>query len=216
MWLPDSANIQVASDPAAASISLSGVSNTYFENLGIVGGAGDGFTLTNCNNITIAGCDISNISGSGITITDGSNCTVLSNDIHFIGGAGVKIASANYLSDQLNVTLCNHRVVNNHIYTVSVEKQVYFPPVDISTAIGAYVGYNLMNDVPQICVYWGGNSNIVEYNEAANVGNKYGGASAFYRTGNFADRGNKIRYILITFRFATNTFFPSTHRLIES
>ena len=194
MWVPESAEIEVASDPLQPAFSIVEVNNTSFQNIAIIGGAGDGFTLTNCNNILIAGCDIANCSGNAITITGGSNCTVLSNDIHSTGGAGVKIASSNFLADQKNVLLSNHRVINNHIYSIATEKQVYYPPVDISSAIGTYIAHNLMHDVPQICVYFGGNSNVIEYNEGYDVGNKYGGASAIYRTGNFADRGNKVRY----------------------
>jgi hypothetical protein len=194
IWPPDSANIQVASDPTQPAINATNCAETYFKNITIMGGAGDGFTLTNCSGIGIMGCDISNCSGNGITITGGKNCSVLSNDIHYIGGSGVKIASASYASDQKNVVLCNHKVVNNHLYTIGQEKLVYYPPVDISTAIGSYVGYNLMNDAPQICVYFGGNSNVIEFNEMCNVGNKFGGASEIYRTGNFADRGNIVRY----------------------
>ncbi len=194
MWLPDSANIQVASDPAQSAVSMVGVNNTSFIGINIIGGAGDGFTLNNCNLVRIAACEITNCSGNAVTITGGKSCTVQSCTIHSLGGAGIKIASANYASDQKNVVLCNHRVINNHIYTVGIEKQVYYPSIDISAAIGAYVGNNLLNDAPQICIYFGGNSNLIEYNEAYNVANKYGGASAIYRTGNFADRGNKVRY----------------------
>lgn len=194
MWPLDSAILQVASDPTKPSINVTNCANTGFKNNTIQGGAGDGITLTSCNNILIAGCEISNCSGNGITITGGKNCSVLSNDIHNIGGTGVKIASASYASDQKNVVLCNHKVVNNHLYTIGTEKLVYYPPVDISTAIGSYVGYNLMNDAPQISIYFGGNSNTIEFNELYNVGNKFGGASEIYRTGNFADRGNIVRY----------------------
>ena len=194
MWLPDSAQLQVASDPTQSAISLSGINNTTFQGIVMDGGAGDGFTLNNCNNITIAGCDIYNCSGNGITITGGKNCTIQSNDIHHMGGNAIKIASANYLSDQKNVVLCNHRVVNNHLYTLATEKQVYYCGVDMSTAIGAYIGYNLMHDIPQIAVYFGGNSNKMEYNEVYDAQTKYGGAAVFYRTGNFADRGNVLQY----------------------
>ena len=194
MWVPDSAVLQVASDPTQAAFSLKGVNYTNFQGIVIDGGAGDGFTLTNCNNSTIAGCDINNCSGNGVTITGGKNCTVLSNDIHDLGGTAVKIASANYLNDQMNVTFCNHRVVNNNLYNLAIEKQVYFGGVDISTAIGAYVGYNLMHDMPHMAIYFGGNSNTMEYNEVYNAQNKYGGAAVFYRTGNFADRGNIMQH----------------------
>ena len=194
MWLPDNALIQVASDPTQSAITLSGVNNTTFQDIVMDGGAGDGFTLNKCDNITIAGCDISYCSGNGITITGGKNCTIQSNDIHHMGGNAIKIASASYLSDQKNVVLCNHRVVNNHLYTLATEKQVYYCGVDISNAIGAYIGYNLMHDIPQIAVYFGGNSNKMEYNEVYNAQTKYGGAAVFYRTGNFADRGNILQY----------------------
>lgn len=194
MWVPDNAKIQVASDATVPAINLSGVGNIAFQGIAIIGGAGDGFALNNCSNVTIAGCEIRNVSGNAVTILGGSNCTVQSNDLHHLGGAGIKVSSANFLADQKNVTLCNHQIVNNHIYSVALEKQVYYPPIDISAAIGAFVGHNLLKDAPQIGIYWGGNSNIIEYNEAADIGNKYGGASAYYRTGNFADRGNKVRY----------------------
>ncbi len=194
MWLPENAKIQVASDATIPAISIADVSNVHFQGIAILGGAGDGFYLKNCTNVLIAGCNISNNAGNAVTILGGSNCTVQSNDLHHQGGAGVKVSAANYLTDQKNVTLCNHQIINNHIYTVAVEKQVYFPSIDVSTAIGTYVGYNLLNDAPQIGIYWGGNSHTIEYNEAYDMGNKYGGASAFYRTGNFADRGNKVRF----------------------
>ncbi len=194
LWPPDTTGLEIAADPNLSAISATGLKNVFFEDFEIVGGAGNGITLTSASNIAMYGLTIQNCGGNAITITGGFNNLVQSCNLFNLGGTGVKISSSNFLNDQKNVTKCNHKVINNHIYNVAVDKQVYYTNVDISTAIGAYIGYNKLHHAPQIGIYFGGNSNIIEFNELYKIQYLYGGAGAIYRTGNFADRGNIVRY----------------------
>lgn len=88
MWVPASGTITCSGDAGAPAVSLTGVNNTKFINVGIHGGSGNGIELYGCSNVLLAGMHISDCARNGITITDGSNCTVQSNDIDSVGAGG--------------------------------------------------------------------------------------------------------------------------------
>lgn len=197
MWPPASGTIAVAGNSKVPAISATNVSNTQFTNITISGGSGNGVELKNCNNVLIAGMHIAYCSGNGVTITDGSNCTVQSNDIDSVGSGGVVVSSSTFDADQLILKSCGHKIINNHIYNFAREAVLYSAAINVNYAIGAYVAYNKVHDCPHVGIQYGGNNNILEYNEMYDVDKKYTDMGAFYSFGitrGWESRGNKVRH----------------------
>ena len=195
MWVPASGTVTCSGNAGMPAISLTGVQNTKFINIGVKGGSGNGVELNSCNSILLAGMHISDCSRNGIVITDGSSCTVQSNDIDSVGAGGVIISTSTFSSDQAAVKTSWHQVINNHIYSFAREAFLYSAAVDVSNAIGTYVAYNKIHDSPHVGVLFGGNNNVLEYNEVYDVVKKYTDMGAFYRYNTsraWTARGNKL------------------------
>jgi hypothetical protein len=197
MWVPSSGNITCGGDSRIPAISATQADNTWFMNMAVHGGSGNGIELHNCNNVLIAGTHIDYCSGNAVTITDGTNCTVQSNDIDSVGAGGVIISSSNFTADQFNVKLSRHKVINNHIYSFAREAFLYSAAVNVQSAVGTYVAYNRIHDCPHVGVLYGGNSNVLEYNDVFDVVKKYADMGAFYKVelGQlWLSRGNKLSH----------------------
>ncbi len=194
MWVPAAGNIGVAYNSSVAGLNLTNVSNVVIENLSFSAGAGDGIKMTNCINCTVAGNDIANCSGYGVFIVGGNNCVVRSNDIHQVGQGGVFLVSSNFTNDQKTLLSSNHKVVNNLIYSYAKEVFLYSAAVDSRNAIGTYVANNKIYDCPHVGVLYGGNNNIMEYNDISDVVKTYSDMGAFYTAENWTERGDTIRY----------------------
>lgn len=197
MWPPALGNLAVAGNAKAPAISATNVSNVQFTGIAVSGGSGNGVELNNCNNVLLAGMHITYCSGNGIYITDGSNCTVQSNDIDSVGAGGVVVTNSNFNADQLTLKSCGHKIINNHIYTFAREAVLYSAAINVNYAIGAYVAYNKVHDCPHVGIQYGGNNNILEYNEMYDVDKNYTDMGAFYSFGitrGWESRGNKVRH----------------------
>lgn len=196
MWVPASGKVTVDGNAGQAAIALRKVNNCSFVGIDVRGGSGDGFSLTQCNNVLIAGSSITYISGYGARVTDGSNNTIQSNDITLVGAGGVIVSSSALSADQSVVRSSGHRVINNHIYNYATMSPVYSAAVDVSTAIGAYVGYNKVHNAPHVGIMHGGNNNVLEYNEVYDVVKKYTDMGAIYKFENYDNgwnaRGSKV------------------------
>ncbi len=197
MWLPENGQLSYASDHLAYPISLTNVNYVNIEGIAIKSGASDGMFLSNCNNVTIAGADISYCSGNAISIIGGSNCEVKSCNLYELGQGGVIVAPAStaaFNADQLLLKPCNHRVVNNHIYNFAKEVAIYSAAINLKTVIGAYAANNKIHGTPHVGILYDGNNNVMEYNELFDIIRTYEDMGAFYRATGPKSRGNKIRY----------------------
>lgn len=196
IWLPASGTITCAGNAKVPAISATNVNYTQFIGIAVSGGSGNGIELHNCNSVVIAGSHIAYCSGNGVTITDGANCVVQSNDIDSVGAGGVVVSTSTFDADQLILKSSWHQIINNHIYSFAREAPLYSAGVNVNYAIGAYVGYNKIHDAPHLGVYYGGNNNIMEYNEVYDVVKNYTDMGAFYSWGvsrGWESRGNKVR-----------------------
>ncbi|MBS1605874.1 MAG: right-handed parallel beta-helix repeat-containing protein, partial [Bacteroidetes bacterium] len=200
MWVPASGNVQMSGDWTMAAITATGVNYTNFVGLAVRGGSGNGINLTGCNNVLIAGADISYVGRNAVAITDGRNCTVQSSDLHNLGAGGVIIKSSDFLLDQAKVNKSNHQVINNHIYTYAQQVPLYSAAVNVYDAVGTYVAYNKVHDCPHVGIMYGGNSNRLEYNEVYDVVKRYSDMGCFYTWSDvnvWNRRGNVINHNLV-------------------
>jgi hypothetical protein len=197
MWVPASGTITYGGNCKVPAISATQADNTWFMNMAVRGGSGNGIELHDCDHVLIAGTHITYCSGNGVTITDGTNCTVQSNDIDSVGAGGVIISSSNFTADQFNVKLSKHKVINNHIYSYAREAFLYSGAVNVQSAVGTYIAYNRIHDCPHVGILYGGNSNVLEYNEVFDVVKKYADMGAFYKVEMgqlWLSRGNKLNH----------------------
>lgn len=195
MWVPATGTLTGAGSSKNPAIAVTGVSNISLIGIAVQGGSGNGIELQGCHNVLIAGTHIHFCSGNGISITDGSNCVVQSNDIDSVGAGGVIIATSTFAADQANLKFSGHRVINNHIYRYAREAFLYSAAIDISYAHGTYVAYNKVHDCVHVGILYGGNNNILEYNEVYDVVKQYTDMGAFYTYGvtrGWGSRGNKL------------------------
>jgi hypothetical protein len=197
IWLPANGQINYASDFTAMPISATNVNYTNFENIAIRSGTGGGISLTGCNYIRIAGMDIAYCYGDAITVNGGVNCTITSNNLHELGKGGVivnPLSSAQFYSDQNNLTPNNHKIINNHIYNFAQQVPVYSAAVNLTSVIGAYVANNKIHGTPHVGILYNGNNNIIDYNEFYDIIRLYNDMGAIYRANGNNSRGNKFRY----------------------
>ncbi len=190
LYPPDTGTLNISSNSTTQSIKLVGVNYTNFEGIKLDGGSSDGVLLSNCNYVTLAGMEMTHVAGYGVFITNGTNCTVRSNDIHDVGQGGVFMINSNFSADQLTLTPCNHKVINNHIYDYAKDVFLYSAAVDTRSVIGCYVAFNKIHGCEHVGVLYGGNNSKFEYNDISDVVRTYTDMGAFYGSENQTERGN--------------------------
>lgn len=210
IWPPATGTLTFAGNSRMPAISVTGVSNTQFINVDVRGGSGNGIELRDCNNVQVDAAHISICSGNGVTITGGSYCTIQSCDIDSVGAGGVIVSSDNFTTDQFNVTLSHHKIINNHIYSYAREAFLYSAAVNTQTAVGVYVAFNKVHDSPQVGILYGGNSNTFEFNDVYDVVKVYSDMGAFYKVDIgelWLSRGNKLNHNYVHDALAANGFY---------
>jgi len=210
IWLPATGTLTFAGNSKSPAISVTGADNTSFINIDVRGGSGNGIEIHDCHNVQVAGGHISLCSGNGVTITGGTYCTVQSCDIDSVGAGGVIVRSDNFTTDQFNVTMSYHKVINNQIYSYAREALLYSAAVNTQEAVGVYVAFNRVHDSPQVGILYGGNSNTFEYNDVFDVVKVYSDMGAFYKVevGQlWLSRGNKLNHNYVHDALAANGFY---------
>jgi len=210
IWPPSTGTLAYSGNSKSPAISVSNANNIQFINIDVRGGSGNGVEIHDCHNVQVDGSHISLCSGNGVTITGGTWCVVQSCDIDSVGAGGVIVKSDNFTTDQFNVTLSHHKVINNHIYSFAREALLYSAAVNTQEAVGVYVAYNRVHDSPQVGMLYGGNSNTFEFNDVFDVVKVYSDMGAFYKVeiGQlWLSRGNKLNHNYAHDALAANGFY---------
>ena len=145
--------------------------------------------LVNCSNCLIADCTIRNAGDLGIEISDGNSNGAEGCTIYEVGGGGIKITGG----ERKTLTPANNFADNNHIHNIARLKRVYNPGISV-TGVGNTISHNLIEHLPHMAVYFGGNDIIIEYNEINDVCYESNDAGAVYAGRDWTMRGNVIRY----------------------
>jgi len=145
--------------------------------------------ILNCSNTLIADCTIRNSGDLGIEISDGNSNGAAGCNIYEVGGGGIKITGG----ERKALTPANNYADNNHIHHIARLKRVYNPGISV-TGVGNTISHNLIEHLPHMAVYFGGNDIIIEYNEINDVCYESNDAGAIYAGRDWTMRGNVIRY----------------------
>lgn len=183
---------------------LENVSGITIENLILKNHLGTGILSTGGHGNLFAGCLFRNILGNALFIAGGENHTVLSNDFTHIGRTCVEISGG----DRAKLQPANHRVENNYFTQFGEIQQSYAPAVKLGAyttgigiedgnAVGITVSHNLVHNAPHAAFIYGGNNNLLEYNEVFDIARLTGDVGAFYARWDWTSRGNTLRHNFI-------------------
>lgn len=149
---------------------------------------GDSLTIKGSRNITIVGCQFSNIAGTGISAS-GEEITIRSCDLFHLGRGGISIAGG----DRKTLTASKNLVTNNHIHDYGIFQRTYAAGISVS-GCGTTVSHNLIHDAPHNAIKYSGNEHLFEKNEVHHVVMETGDSGAFYTGRDWTSQGNVLRH----------------------
>mgnify|MGYP002641046769 CR=1 FL=1 len=170
-------------------IQANDVAHVAFQGITFETTSGIGLTITDCQNVTLAGCTVRNTGLEGVVVAGGNGCVVDSSDLYAVGTNGLIIGGG----DRKTLTPSNHQVINNHIHHVSRRMRTQGHNIKLN-GVGVLMSHNLIEDAPHQAIGIAGNDHIIEFNEINRVGMDSDDCGALYMGRNPSERGTIIRY----------------------
>ncbi len=171
--------------------NLDGTSNMQITNLHMSMTRGEVVKMKNCKNVAVDNCEVSytSIAGKAVNIIDGcSDCGVKNSNFHDING-GVYI----WTGDKETLTKANCYIVNCEFSDFARLKKTYNSAFHLE-GCGNRAAYNKVHGAEHMAAGWGGNYNVIEFNEFYDVCTDTDDAAAIYAGRSLVPRGNVIRY----------------------
>jgi hypothetical protein len=137
----------------------------------------------------ITGCIIRNTGNMGVSVDGGEQNGVTDCDIYETGGTGIWIRGG----ERSTLTPAGNYADNNYIHHVARLYRTYCPGISLN-GVGNRATHNLIAHVPHMAMGFGGNDNLIEYNEIFDAGYESNDAGVIYTGRNWTMRGNIIRY----------------------
>lgn len=168
-------------------ITITDAEYLCFDGISIRGTRGNGMVI-NSNNVTVKNCLVSELSGAGIKI-DGFFNSVLNCELSHIGGTAVDIKGG----DRKALKVGENRVENCLIHDFSEVSITEGQGVRLY-GVGNICAHNEFYNAPQQAIFYGGNDNIIEYNNIHDVALLSTDSSAIYTGRRWDEVGTVIRY----------------------
>lgn len=168
-------------------LRMDSVSNFVWEGFQMCGSRQDAVSGSSLNNVAIRECDVFDVGGCGIALT-GLDVSVEGCELWYLSRAGINVTGG----DRTNLTPSGNKVVDNYVHDYALVQRVYQPGVSVY-GVGNYAGHNLIENAPHMGMGFGGNENILEFNEIGNVCTESNDAGAIYTGRNWTMRGNILR-----------------------
>lgn len=145
--------------------------------------------LTDAEDCVITGCEVGYGSAGGIRIVGGERVTLRDSHVHHLGFYGVYVNGG----DRKTLTKCDHRITGCEI--TNAGRRIMNGGVCINmTGCGVRVDHNYLHDTPYIAVTYGGNEQLIEYNEIAFAMMEAGDGGGLYSGRDWSSQGNIVRY----------------------
>ncbi|WP_303014125.1 right-handed parallel beta-helix repeat-containing protein [uncultured Bacteroides sp.] len=185
-------------------IKIINSNNIKIENISFKNHSGNGIIMKNATNCLIAGCNFKNILGDALIIQGGKSNRIQSNNFDYIGRTCIEVSGGN----RKKLIACKHLIENNYFTRFGEIQRSYAPAVKLGAfttgigikegnAVGVIVRHNLVHNAPHAAFIYGGNNNIMEYNEVFDIARVTGDVGAFYSRWDWTSRGNVLRYNFI-------------------
>ncbi len=185
----------------APVITISGASHLELSGLTLTGGLGDGIRIDGGSSVSVRACTVRAVGAVGIRVNGGSGHQVRGCDIAGSGAEGITLNAG----DRATLTSGAGALVNNHVHHYGA----IAPMVSgiVVAGVGNRVAHNLLHDGPYGGVLYHGNDHVLEHNEIHHIGLDGGDLGAFYSNGDWASRGNRIRFNLVHHAPNANAFY---------
>ena len=158
-----------------------------FDGLSLCGTRGNGIVI-NSSNVTVKNCLISELSGNGITV-DGYRNLITDCEFAHIGATAAEIKGGN----RETLTAGENRIENCLIHDFSEVSITEGQGVNLG-GVGNICAHNEFYNAPQQAIWYGGNNNIIEYNNIHDVALISSDSSAIYTGRRWDEIGTVIRY----------------------
>lgn len=160
------------------------------QGLTIEGGRADGVRVSGSDNL-VAACTIRNLGGRGVGVSGHRN-EVVGCDIHNTGTSGITLDGGN----RNTLEPGRNNAENNHIHDFARLQRTYAAAVHLS-GVGNRAAHNLIHDCPHSGILYGGNNQIIEFNELFSTCLETGDVGALYTGRDWGSLGNEIRHNFI-------------------
>lgn len=172
-------------------MDMQGVEHVTLRGLTFEEAQGDGLSVTDCRQVTVADCVFRNLRRKAVNLNGGAGNRIAGCDIHDTGTGGVLLGGG----DRRTLEPAGNVLEDTHIWNFSVHQLTYASAIHF-TGVGNAARHNLIHDAPHQAVSVYGNDHVFEYNVVSNVCMSSDDAAAFYKGRNPSCRGNVLRYNL--------------------
>ena len=170
-------------------VTMKDTSHVTFRGFTMEGTQGTAVTISGGRQNQVVGCTLRNLGSWAVTASGGTSHSVIGCDIYATGDGGISMDGG----DRKTLTPANHLAENNHIHHWSRWNRMYRPAVIIS-GVGNRIAHNLIHNSPHTAIGFGGNDNVIEFNEIHSVCHESNDAGAIYAGRNWTMRGNVLRH----------------------
>ncbi|MDO5581893.1 MAG: right-handed parallel beta-helix repeat-containing protein [Planctomycetia bacterium] len=170
-----------------------GTVNLHFQRFTVECAVKSAFSFTQTEKCKVIGCTIRNTgdySSCAVGFYGGKDNLIAGCDIHDVGSTAIILTGG----DVKTLTPARNTADNNYIHHTGV---YYKQGVGISLqGVGNRASHNLIHDCPRFGIGFGGNNQIMEYNEIRHVNLETADTGAVYTGGRdwLGSRGTQIRY----------------------
>ena len=201
-YYPESSldNVYLATGARKNVISLNGAENMKFENIDIFCATGDGFNLSNCNNITIYSSEIKGIGsgrkngapyGHGIYAENTSNLLVTDCEVAETAENGISVSGG----EQVTLTSSYNVIANTSVHDFAKLRKAGSTGIQLG-GVGATVSHCEVYNAPHQAITFSGNDHIIKNNRIYNVLKETSDAGAIYCGRSWIGRGSVIKAVL--------------------
>jgi len=173
-------------------IEIKGASHVIIEGLTLEAVRGAAVVVSAGKGNRVQRCLVRNSGKTGITISGGTDNGVVGCEITQTGAGGIALGGG----DRKTLTPAKNFATDNHVHHFSRLQRTYAPAVGLH-GVGNRVAHNLIHHAPHVAVLFGGNENVMEFNQIHNVCQETGDVGVFYTGRDWTVRGNVIRHNLI-------------------
>lgn len=149
---------------------------------------GSAIVVSDSKNVRIELCSISKTADIGVSINGGTNCGIVSSHVFDTGCGGIYITGGDYYT----LAQAGNYAENNLVHNYDRIKQTYSAGISLS-GVGLRASYNTIHDGVHLGIAFGGNDNLIEYNDIYDVLKEADDMGAIYTGRSFVKRGNIVR-----------------------
>ena len=184
--IPGTSEISVAAY-FSPLLSLSGCKNLEIQNLTFKNSSGDGISVADCENIKITNCTFTGLGTKGIGVSESSGVEISNCEISNNGMYGATISGG----DRNTLTAANNIIKNCELYSNS--QLAWYASAGITLGgVGCTAQNNVIYDMPQHAITFGGNNHLIKGNEIYDVCLLGSDNGAIYSGRNWTMRGTVI------------------------